>query len=92
MATLNIEQLKSETHRVLISKLDLEKLSRVNSQQARQAVASMVSQIIGDQKVPLSRDEQDRLQADLLDEGARAKVLRALESRCCEMSRSRKFW
>ena len=68
MATLNIEQLKSETHRVLISKLDLEKLSRVNSQQARQAVASMVSQIIGDQKVPLSRDEQDRLQADLLDE------------------------
>jgi len=68
VATLNIEQLKSETHRVLISKLDLEKLSRVNSQQARQAVASMVSQIIGDQKVPLSRDEQDRLQADLLDE------------------------
>jgi pilus assembly protein CpaF len=68
VATLNIEQLKSETHRVLISKLDLEKLSRVNSHQARQAVASMVSQIIGDQKVPLSLQEQDRLQADLLDE------------------------
>ncbi|MGB8477546.1 MAG: CpaF family protein [Acidobacteriaceae bacterium] len=68
MATLNIEQLKSETHRVLISKLDLEKLSRVNSNQARQAVASMVNQIIGDQKVPLSLDEQDRIQADLLDE------------------------
>ncbi len=68
MATLNIEQLKSETHRVLISKLDLEKLSRVNSNQARQAVASMVNQIIGDQKVPLSLDEQDRIQSDLLDE------------------------
>ncbi|HTU50604.1 MAG TPA: CpaF family protein [Acidobacteriaceae bacterium] len=68
MATLNIEQLKSETHRVLISKLDLEKLSRVNSNQARQAVATMVNQIIGDQKVPLSLDEQDRIQADLLDE------------------------
>ena len=68
MATLNIEQLKSEAHRVLISKLDLEKLSRVNSNQARQAVASMVNQIIGDQKVPLSLDEQDRIQADLLDE------------------------
>jgi len=68
VATLNIEQLKSETHRVLISKLDLEKLSRVNSNQARQAVATMVNQIIGDQKVPLSLDEQDRIQADLLDE------------------------
>ena len=68
MATLNIEQLKSEAHRVLISKLDLEKLSRVNSNQARQAVASMVNEIIGDQRVPLSLDEQDRIQADLLDE------------------------
>jgi pilus assembly protein CpaF len=66
--TLNIEQLKSETHRVLISKLDLEKLSRVNNHQARQAVAGMVNQIIGDQKVPLSLDEQENIQSALLDE------------------------
>ncbi len=66
--TLNLEKLKSEAHRVLISKLDLEKLSRVNSTQARQAVAGMVNQIIGDQRVPLSLGEQERIQADLLDE------------------------
>ena len=66
--SLNIEKLKSETHRVLISKLDLEKLSRVNSHQARQAVASMVNQIIGEQKMPLSLGEQEKIQSDLLDE------------------------
>jgi pilus assembly protein CpaF len=65
---LNLEKFKSETHRILISKLDLEKLSRVNSTQARQAVAGMVSQIISDQRVPLSLGEQQKLQSDLLDE------------------------
>ncbi|HSY37244.1 MAG TPA: CpaF family protein [Acidobacteriaceae bacterium] len=68
METLDIEKIKSEAHRVLISKLDLEKLSRVNSTQARQAVAGMVNQIIGEQRVPLTHGEQERIQADLLDE------------------------
>ena len=68
MEPLNLEKFKSETHRILISKLDLEKLSRVNSAQARQAVAGMVSQIISDQRVPLSLGEQQKLQSDLLDE------------------------
>jgi pilus assembly protein CpaF len=66
--SLNIEKLKSETHRVLLSKLDLEKLSRVNTHQARQAVAGMVNQIISEQKMPLSLGEQEKIQADLLDE------------------------
>ena len=35
----DLEKLKTDLHRTLISKLDLEKLSRVNSSQARQAVA-----------------------------------------------------
>jgi len=65
---LDIEKVKSEAHRVLISKLDLEKLSRVNTTQARQVVAGMVNQIIGEQRVPLTHGEQDRIQADLLDE------------------------
>jgi pilus assembly protein CpaF len=65
---LNFEQFKAEIHRTLISKLDLEKLSRVNSSQARQAVAGMVNEIISSQRVPLSYDEQERIQADLLDE------------------------
>jgi pilus assembly protein CpaF len=66
--TLDIEKIKSEAHRVLISKLDLEKLSRVNSTQARQAVTGMLNQIIDDQRVPLTLGEQERIQSDLLDE------------------------
>jgi pilus assembly protein CpaF len=65
---LNLESYKAEIHRTLISKLDLEKLSRVNSTQARQAVSGIVKEIIADQRVPLNFDEQEKIQADLLDE------------------------
>jgi pilus assembly protein CpaF len=65
---LNLEKYKAEIHRTLISKLDLEKLSRVNSSQARQAVSGIVKEIIADQRVPLNYDEQEKIQADLLDE------------------------
>jgi pilus assembly protein CpaF len=65
---LNLEKYKAEIHRTLISKLDLEKLSRVNTSQARQAVAGIVKEIIAEQRVPLNFDEQERIQADLLDE------------------------
>ncbi len=65
---LNLEKYKAEIHRSLISKLDLEKLSRVNSNQARQAVVGIVKEILADQRVPLNYDEQEKIQADLLDE------------------------
>jgi pilus assembly protein CpaF len=65
---LNLENYKAEIHRTLISKLDLEKLSRVNSTQARQAVSGIVKEIIADQRVPLNFEEQEKIQADLLDE------------------------
>jgi pilus assembly protein CpaF len=65
---LNFESFKSEIHRILISKLDLEKLSRVNSDQARLAVTGMVNEIIGDRRVPLSFSEQEQIQTELLDE------------------------
>src|SRR5205814_1459678 len=48
--------------------MDLEKLSRVNSNQARQAVATMISEIITSQRVPLSLSEQEKVESDLLDE------------------------
>jgi pilus assembly protein CpaF len=64
----NLEKYKAEIHRTLISKLDLEKLSRANSSQARQAVAGIVKEIIAEQRVPLNFDEQEKIQADLLDE------------------------
>ena len=59
---------KADIHRILISRLDLEKLSRVNSNQARQAVAGLINDIIAEQKVPLSFEEQEQVQSDLLDE------------------------
>jgi pilus assembly protein CpaF len=65
---LDLDTFKAEIHRTLISKLDLEKLSRVNSSQARQAVAGMVNEIIVGQRVPLSFAEQGRVEAELLDE------------------------
>jgi pilus assembly protein CpaF len=66
--TLNIETYKAEIHRILISKLDLEKLSRVNSDRARQAVLELIKEIMGGQRAPLNLDEQEKIQADLLDE------------------------
>jgi pilus assembly protein CpaF len=65
---LDLDKFKAEVHRTLISKLDLEKLSRVNSDQARQAVAGMVNEIILGLRVPLSLAEQEKLEAELLDE------------------------
>ncbi|MFC5863790.1 CpaF family protein [Acidicapsa dinghuensis] len=68
MEQLNLESFKADIHRTLISRLDLEKLSRVNSTQARQAVAGLVNEIVSEQKVPLSFEEQEKIQSDLLDE------------------------
>jgi pilus assembly protein CpaF len=65
---LNLDGFKADIHRILISRLDLEKLSRVNSNQAQQAVAGLINEIITEQRVPLSFEEQEKVQADLLDE------------------------
>jgi len=65
---LNLESFKGDIHRILISRLDLEKLSRVNSTQAQQAVAGLINEIITEQRVPLSFEEQEKVQADLLDD------------------------
>jgi len=64
----NLEVFKAEIHRILISKMDLEKLSKVDFAQARQAVAGIVNQIIAEQRVPLSFEEQEKITTDLLDE------------------------
>src|SRR6185369_6853070 len=68
MDRLNFDNFKAEIHRTLISKLDLEKLSRVNNSQARQAVAGMVNEIISRQSVPLSLAEETKIESELLDE------------------------
>src|SRR6476646_5356907 len=68
MEKLNFEQFKSDGHRTLISKLDLEKMAGVQNSRARQAVASLVQNIISDGKLPLSAAEKEKIQSDLLDE------------------------
>ena len=68
MENLNFEQFKADIHRSLISKLDLEKLATVQPARARQAVASLVHDIVVDNNMPLSAAEKEKIQADLLDE------------------------
>jgi pilus assembly protein CpaF len=65
---LNIETYKSEIHRTLLSKLDLEKLSRVDSAQAQHAVTGLIGELLGHHAFPLSMDEQQKITSDLLDE------------------------
>jgi len=61
-------QVKSDIHRVLLSQLDLEKLSAVGNGRAKLAVSSLINDIISKEKVLLNAAEQEKLQADLLDE------------------------
>jgi pilus assembly protein CpaF len=68
MDTLNLEQLKTDVHQAVLSKLDLEKLSSVNNARARQAVASVVQETLADRNVPLTANEKNRIESDLLDE------------------------
>jgi pilus assembly protein CpaF len=68
MESLNFEQFKADIHRTLISKLDLEKLATVQPARARQAVATLVNEIVVDNKMPLNAAEKEKIQLDLLDE------------------------
>ena len=68
MEKLNLEQIKADVHRTLISKLDLERLSSVHQTKARQAVSALVLEIIAETRQPLSAGEKEKIQSDLLDE------------------------
>jgi pilus assembly protein CpaF len=68
MEAMDFDQLKMDVHRSLLAKVDLEKLSKVNSGAAKQAIASVIFDIFSREKVPLSAAEKERLQAELMDE------------------------
>ncbi len=68
MDTPNLQQLKSDIHRILLSKMDLEKLSTVNSGRAVQTISLLIQDIVAKERVPLSATEKEKLQGDLLDE------------------------
>ena len=68
MERVGFEQFKAEVHRTLLSKLDLEKLSAVNTTKAQLAVAGLIQEIVSEARIPLNSAEKDRVEADLLDE------------------------
>ncbi len=68
MELLGLESFKTDIHRILISRMDLEKLARINPEQARMAVAGLVNEIITEKRVPLSFEEQEKVQAEILDD------------------------
>jgi pilus assembly protein CpaF len=63
------QQLKSAVHTVLIQRLDLEKLDDIQETRAgQQQIFMLIQQILGEQGVPLSVVERDRLAQEVLDE------------------------
>lgn len=61
--------LKSVIHQELIKRLDLEKLGAIQETRAgQQQLFSLIQQIIGEQSIPLSSSERDRLAQEVLDE------------------------
>jgi len=62
------ERLKSDLHRVLISKLDLERLSAVDGTEARSTVVTLIQEILTSEKILLNSEERERLQESLLNE------------------------
>ena len=63
------QQLKSAVHTVLIQRLDLEKLDDIQQTRAgQQQIFMLIQQILGEQGVPLSVVERDRLAQEVLDE------------------------
>jgi pilus assembly protein CpaF len=63
------QELKSAVHAELINRLDLEKLGEAQETRAgQQQLFLLIQQIIGEQGVPLSSAERDRVAQEVLDE------------------------
>src|SRR5262249_53371710 len=64
----SLEQVKANVHRILLSQLDLEKLSAAANGPAKQAVASLIQDIVTKERLLLNANEKDKIQSDPLDE------------------------
>ena len=63
------QELKSAVHAELINRLDLEKLGEAQETRAgQQQLFALIQQIIGEQGIPLSSAERDRVAQEVLDE------------------------
>ena len=63
------QEIKSAVHQELIKRLDLDKLDQIQSSRAsQQQLFGLIQQLIGEQGVPLSAAERDRLAQEVVDE------------------------
>jgi pilus assembly protein CpaF len=62
------EEVKTEIHKLLLSQLDLERLSASQNGRARQAVTALIQELVTREKLLLNAVEKEKLQKDLLDE------------------------
>jgi pilus assembly protein CpaF len=62
------QQVKSDLHRKILDRLDLEKLGRTASDTARDEVLVLIRNVVNSEAVPLSFAERERLAREILDE------------------------
>ncbi len=62
------QEIKSAVHRELLTRIDLEKLEFLQDPRSRQSLLAMIHQLLGEQAIPLSVVERDRLAREVLDE------------------------
>jgi pilus assembly protein CpaF len=62
------QQVKSDLHRKILDRLDLEKLGRTPSAAAREEVLLVIRGTVNSEAVPLSFAERERLSREILDE------------------------
>src|SRR6516164_372886 len=62
------QQVKSDLHRKILDRLDLEKLGRTPGDAAREEVLVVIRNTVNSEAVPLSFAERERLSREILDE------------------------
>src|ERR1700733_5897006 len=62
------QQVKSDLHRKILDRLDLEKLGRTAGDSAREEVLILIRSSVNSEAVPLSFAERERLSREILDE------------------------
>src|SRR6476661_9179454 len=62
------QQVKSDLHRKILDRLDLEKLGKTSGDSARDEVLVLIRSSVNSEAVPLSFAERERLSREILDE------------------------
>ena len=65
---LSFQELKSRIHRLLIDRIDLSKLDLLRSGELEHEIGVVIERLIVEEGVPLSRQEKERLIAEVQDE------------------------